>query len=142
MTHHQIRTRLFSVKARKRLGKFNQYGQQQYGFSNYGTEDVKIYWARDEDGNPIETEELPATVVNGVYKSEKIGGKRVTTRYDLYITRNPRTEAQQENRAKMTAAVEAWQALTDEQKEPYRTRASRRNFSGYNLFLREYMLTA
>ena len=52
---------------------------------------------------------------------------------------NKQTEPQQTNRAKMAAAVLAWQNLTDEQKRVYNERVERLNMSGYNLFIRDYL---
>jgi len=49
------------------------------------------------------------------------------------------TDAQQARREKFAAAVAAWQSLTPEQKEVYNKKAMRKNMSGYNLYLSEYM---
>jgi len=133
--------KLFSFAPRKRVGKYNQYGQQQFGFSNYGDEDIKLYRVSNGDGTYGETEDIPAIQITGIYRSQVINGKRVYFRDPMYIPANPRTVAQQANRAKMADAVSAWQALTEEQKAPYNLRAKRKNMSGYNLCLREYLRT-
>lgn len=54
-----------------------------------------------------------------------------------YAPSNPRTPAQQANRAKFAAAVAGWDNLTTEQKNAYNKRASRRGQIGRWLYLRE-----
>lgn len=76
----------------------------------------------------------------GIYQMMPINGRRVCifrNFYDYVITR---TEAQQARRSKFASAVEAWQNLSAEQKETWRQKAWGRMMSGYNLYLREYML--
>ena len=63
-------------------------------------------------------------------------------RMRFYQPGNPRSELQQANRDKLSSAVLAWQGLTNEQKLVYRNRAIRESLSGYNLFLREHMLSS
>jgi len=53
--------------------------------------------------------------------------------------RNPRTEKQTCNRDKFTLAVQAWQDLSETEKDKYRYRARRKRYYGYNLFISEYM---
>jgi hypothetical protein len=53
---------------------------------------------------------------------------------------NPRTVLQQANRSVFADAVSSWQILTDEQKLAYNKNAVGKHMSGYNLFIREYML--
>lgn len=75
----------------------------------------------------------------GIYQRQPTSKGQIVRRLKLYAPTNPQTEAQQANRQKVADAVEAWQALTDEQKNQYNTRAKRRPFSGYNLFVKEYL---
>lgn len=49
------------------------------------------------------------------------------------------TPAQLAQRAKITAAVQAWHALTPEQKEAWEPAGTKRKMSGYNAFLSDYM---
>lgn len=58
--------------------------------------------------------------------------KKPTPRYT-------RTAGQDEVRNKFTAAKEAWNALTPEEKASYNTEAAPLLITGYNLFLREYI---
>ena len=58
-----------------------------------------------------------------------------------YAPTNPRTVTQQNNRARMNAAVAAWQDLTDEQKFAYNHRGNKLSRRGYNLFISEWLQT-
>jgi len=51
------------------------------------------------------------------------------------IPRNPRTEAQQKNRACFAEAVSIWQCLTEKEKSRYNRMAAGKPLSGYNLFI-------
>ena len=50
------------------------------------------------------------------------------------------TPAQQVARAKFTAGHDAWILLTEEQKDVYRERAKGYALTGYNVFMKEYIL--
>jgi hypothetical protein len=78
----------------------------------------------------------------GIYHTMPTSKGRITRRLKLYSPRNPQSEAQQANRAKITAAVLSWKNLTNEQKEVYNIRAEGKPFSGYNLFIKEYLLSS
>lgn len=62
----------------------------------------------------------------------------------LYEPTNPRTSFQQANRSKFASAISTWQALPEETKDEWRSAAKWRRrhmaMSGYNLFIRRYML--
>ncbi|HPJ34886.1 MAG TPA: hypothetical protein PK358_08645 [Spirochaetota bacterium] len=53
----------------------------------------------------------------------------------LTIPLNPRTEAQQKNRASFAEAVKLWQQLSEKEKTRYNKKAARKPMSGYNLFI-------
>ena len=48
---------------------------------------------------------------------------------------NPRTQAQQKNRATFADAVKLWQELPPEERIIYNRKALRKPYSGYNLFI-------
>jgi hypothetical protein len=77
----------------------------------------------------------------GIYQTMPTSKGRITKRLKLYSPFNPRTEAQQANRQKITNAVLAWQNLTDEQKNLYNERAIGKPFTGYNIFIKEHLLS-
>ena len=112
-------TRPYSLQVRKRLGRSSEYGQKIYGKYQYGQYNALF----------------------GIYQVRTQGGKQQTILSPFYIPSNPQTAAQQTNRAKMTAAVLAWQGLTPEQKEVYNQKAKYKNLSGYNLYLQEHLLS-
>lgn len=57
--------------------------------------------------------------------------------YDYVITRTP---AQQEKRAKFRDAVAAWQGASEDVKSEFNHLAKSYHMSGYNLFLRRFMM--
>lgn len=52
---------------------------------------------------------------------------------------DPKTKKQQARRQKMARAVSAWHDLPESEKEKYRAKARNQRYSGYNLFIKEYM---
>jgi len=76
----------------------------------------------------------------GIYQMMPINGKRVCIRRDFYEYVITHTPAQQARREKFAAAVAGWQSLTDEEKSVYNKKASGKPMSGYNWFLRNFML--
>ena len=106
-------------KIRGKLGAPSAYGTRDYGAHEYGSGAKTI----------------------GIYQVRTRFGGRVQVKEKYYVPTNPQTGPQQTNRAKMTAAVIAWQALTPEQKEIYNENAKNKSYSGYNLFLSEYLLS-
>lgn len=62
-------------------------------------------------------------------------------RMAYYLPTNPRTRDQQAWRSVYADAVDAWQALTDDQKATWRRQAQRTYLNGYCLFLQDYLLT-
>lgn len=66
--------------------------------------------------------------------------KSYYVRMRMYRPTNPRTVKQQAGRTKFQEAVAAWQAMSTEEREPWRQRAVRKSRRGRNLFIQEYML--
>lgn len=58
----------------------------------------------------------------------------------FYKPTNPNTSLQQNYRDWFAKAIIEWRALTEEQKAEYNVRAKNLTLSGYNLFIREFML--
>lgn len=64
-------------------------------------------------------------------------------RHDLQLRRHVvptdyRTEAQVRCRARLAAATAAWQALSEPERESWRTLARKRRMTGFNLFVRDF----
>lgn len=74
----------------------------------------------------------------GIYQQRHTLKGVKTIRMKFYTPTNPRTVPQQANRTKFANAMAAWQGLTEEEKEVYRTRAKKRSMFGWGLFIREY----
>ncbi len=79
--------------------------------------------------------------VYGIYQVRTKWGKHIQVKEKFYVPKNPQTGPQQANRQKLTDAVAAWQALTDQQKAVYNKNAIGKGMSGYNLFLSEYLFS-
>ena len=131
--------KLFSIFPKKRFGLYRLFGTAQMGHSNYGNED--LYFNRTGFGVASFGDDIFGNVIllSGIYRTDNVTGRTKFYREPFYLTKNPRTEAQQANRQKFADAVAAWQGLTSEQKNQYNIKAKGRHMSGYNLFLREYL---
>ncbi len=68
------------------------------------------------------------------------GHTRKQDTYPYVVPNNPRTPLQQNNRQKFQAAMVAWTALPPDQKAIYEQRATGRDLTGKNLYVRAYML--
>ena len=108
-----------AIQTRKKLGRSSEYGQKLYGKFEYGEQDDKF----------------------GIYQIRSRYNGSIIVKENFYWPTNPQTETQQAHRQKLTDGVAAWQALTNNQKEIYNERARYKPYSGYNLFLREYLLS-
>lgn len=119
-----------SVVQRGKVGDFARYGKVYYGHAKYGLsfEEAGIYQMRT-----IKMGE-PSVGTKYHYKKRPI-------RMKFYQPTGEPSAEQTTLRNKFGDAIVAWQALTAEQKMVYHTRAVGLRMSGYNLFLREYMLS-
>ncbi len=126
--------KLFSFIPRRRFGRHRCYGRSMFGHSVYGEDEI-IFMSEDKDGNPKEIQ------LTGIYRTSNAGGVTKVFRDPYYITRNPRYAPQQSWRGIFADAVLAWQNLTEEDKELYNQRVMNKNLSGYNLFLKQYLLS-
>ena len=145
-------SRLISADARKKFSSPNQYGYIIYGVSRYGhfNEYAGIYNVRRLY---VPTPNQYGYIIYGV---SRYGQKqdssavdhflprpsgRVHVRKRFYVPTNPQTVPQQANRTKFANAVSAWQILNAGQKEAYRIKSSGKHMSGYNLFIREFLIS-
>ncbi|MFA5360330.1 MAG: hypothetical protein WC349_05275 [Patescibacteria group bacterium] len=79
---------------------------------------------------------------HGVYKMQhcKEGYIPVKTKFRV-TNKKTITPAYIASQNKFAGAIPAWRALTAEQKAVYNNRAKRKLMYGYNLFIKEYMLS-
>jgi len=75
----------------------------------------------------------------GVYQMRRYGNEIVCTREKFYQVADQFKGNRPVSQAKFAAAVLAWQNLTTQKKMRYNELAVGRHFSGYNLFIRDYM---
>ncbi len=133
--------KLFCVFPKKKFGLFRLFGTSQFAHSNYGDED--IYFNRTGYGVASFGNDIFANIIllSGIYRTDNVTGTTKFYREPFYITKNPRYAPQQANRAKMAAAVSAYKVLTPAEKMLYHKAAIGKRMSGYNLFLKEYLLS-
>ena len=122
--------KLLTILPNKRFGKHRCYGRGMFAFSEYGVDEIVCFPDRDV---PIE--------FSGIYRRDNVSGKVKHYREPYMIPYNPRTVSQQANRQILADGVLAWQGLTEEQQNQYNINAKGKHMSGYNLFLREYLLS-
>lgn len=133
--------KLFSNDVRYKLGKHRFYGRSVFCSSRYGEDDIFLIFfpfGKAEFGKCIFGDYF---IFTGIYRRDNVSGYLRYYRENYYCTRNPRTEKQQANRMKMRDAVYAWKNLTNDEKIAYNVRAKNRHLSGFNLFIREYLLS-
>jgi hypothetical protein len=134
--------KLLSHIPKKRFGLFREYGASQFGYSVYGEGPIYIIidkgppvkYLSDKAGNPIN--------FAGIYRTDNVTGITRYYREPYYITKNPRYAPQQAWRQIFADAVLAWQGLTPAEKAVYNIKAKGKRMSGYNLFLKEYLLSS
>ena len=133
--------KLLSMIPKKRFGVFSKWGMSQMGFTNFGDDDVySILTCLGVAAFGVD-KFADFILLSGIYRTDNVTGEVKYYREPYYITRNPRTDEQQTNRQKYADGVAAWQALTSDEKNQYNIRAKGKRMSGYNLFLKEYMLS-
>jgi hypothetical protein len=111
--------KLKSHVSRQKIGKPNGYGRAIFGWSRYGEKNLYA----------------------GLYRVRHFFGKLYQEKMFFYPYVITNTAPQSARRSTFADAVAAWQALTTPDKNIYRRRAVGRHMFGYQLFLREYMLT-
>ncbi len=133
--------KLVSYIPSKRMGKHRAYGRSMFAFSEFGDDDIYLVLLPYGVASFGEINFGEHLVFSGIFRRNNETGKVKYYRLDYYIPKNPRSAPQQTQRGKMTAAVLAWQGLTAPQKEVYNKNAIGKRMSGYNFFLKEYLLS-
>ena len=109
---------LIGVLVRGKLGSPQEYGVREYGDCEYGDDDD----------------------VYGIYQVRTRWGGHVQVKMKFYTPANPQTVPQQAHRALFADAVSAWQVLNDDEKNAYDEEAEGLPLSGFNLFMKEYLV--
>jgi hypothetical protein len=95
-----------------------------------------------ENGGKIKLNVALGHSTFGIYRVQKIKGKRISLQQKFYVPYVSPESGVHVYRAKFAAGVLAWQGLTTAQKMVYNKRVKRLPLSGYNLFLREFLLAS
>ena len=133
--------KLFSIRPKKIFSRFRKFGTSQFARTHYGCDD--LYFILTDFGISTFGIDKYANIIllSGIYRTDNVTGRTKFYREPYYITKNPRTETQQANRQKLADGVAAWKVLTPDEKNEYNIKAKGKHMSGYNLFLREYLLS-
>lgn len=67
--------------------------------------------------------------------------KRISIVKKFFISKDPQTEEQTEQRNLYSEGVTSWNSLTEEQKEYWGEESEEKGITGFNLFMREYLNT-
>lgn len=130
MSRKYERPKLFSVAACKSLGRYREFGCSMYGNTLYGAGPIYLDFNEDEK---IE--------VSGVYQRRYNQGRKIYVRERFYFPKYPNTVAQLATRQAMRDAMLAWKNLTDEEKSVYNIRAKGKSYYGFNLYVKEFILS-
>lgn len=119
---------MFSLEYRGSIGRGTGFGKLRFSKANFGdTRRIAGTYQRRRTSNrrdryhPTDNPEYPVIAMRS------------------YRPTYTNTELQAENRAKLAAAVAYWQNLTDEEKSIYNERGSKRQMSGYNVAVSDFM---
>lgn len=141
MAKHFSRRPLFGQLARGRFSKRSGFGEAFFGNSEFGAEDILTIPAPFGRALFGEVEFGDVEILSGIYQTRETDFGKVPVRMAMYCPRNPRTETQQAQRAKYTAGALSWAPLSEAEKEVFKLRAFGQKMSGYNLFVKEYLLS-
>lgn len=119
MARRTVVQQIFAFEARGKFGRPASFGRALCGYNLLGLEDALC----------------------GIYQKKTFANGRDISFMRYYRPKNPRSVAQQANRARFAAAMSGYQALTDEQKLAYSKKAKRLGLNAWNLFIRDYMRT-
>ena len=106
----------------------NGYGIQEYGFSQYGANNIRfgVYQKRFSHWKIVG-------------EKRKWYGKTFVIREKFFGEKKSQTEAQVICRNKFKTGMEAWRALTNEQRQEYNIKGHKIRLHGVNLFLKNWL---
>ncbi|MBA7681184.1 hypothetical protein ES703_89521 [subsurface metagenome] len=111
-----------------------------FGLANFGMEYYDFGIGVEARGTISKIKTYRVRTGNGYYGS--ILGQQYQDEMDYKVVTDPKTDNQQANRDKFRQAEAGAMALTEEQREPYKTRAKEEGgVSWLNIFIRDYMLS-
>ncbi len=131
--------RFFDSTTYGREGRPYKFGEKRYALFRYGREEPLLFIGNDDTGTEWHGEDITPISRFGIYRRFTQGPTRRIVKNRFYIPANPRTVPQQARRTVYANGVTAWQALTNPQKAIYNERAKGKPYSGYNLYMQEYL---
>jgi hypothetical protein len=111
------------------------FGVQRYGF---GAENYLRYYGQNFFGVSLYGNEFDP---RGIYQVRHCKDGKRTIKMKYYRPGPSDSEVQATNRQKFADAITAWHNLTNEQKAVYNRRAVGKNCTGFNLKIKEYMVS-
>lgn len=143
---------LLGMQVRKKVGRATQYGRSIRGYLHYGEEQPVLGPGQYGVASPGKERYGQVQMPWGVYRvrhvrekffeaGDKERGEQYIQKNEFYIPANPQSVPQQTNRAKYAAAIVGWQGLTSSQKDVYNKKAEGKKMSGFNIYIREHMLS-
>ena len=141
-----------AVRIRKKWGKDginstkSQYGGSTFGRDIFGAESEFRFGAVfgvgvfgiDDFGAATQVQ---TDLFAGIYQQRKCREGKITIREKFYVPTQTWSQAKEDSQNKFKAAISAYQILTESEKLVYHRRAVGMHLSGYNLFIKEYMLS-
>jgi hypothetical protein len=76
----------------------------------------------------------------GIYQRRHRGKKIIIVKEKIYSPTNNHLENQEIWRGVFAAGVEAWQGLTQDEKNQYNKKAESRHIEGFNLFMKRWLI--
>lgn len=141
-----------AVKIRKKWGKDginstkSQFGNSTFGRDIFGAEANWNFGALfgiavlgiDDYGASAQ---IQTDLFAGIYQQRKCREGKITIREKFYVPTQRYTDKAIAARIKYGLARKAWAPLTAGQKLVYNKRAVGHHYNGYNLFIKEFMLS-
>jgi hypothetical protein len=134
-----LNEKIFSNTPRQKIGIPSYFGERIFGQSHFGQEYMELsqhQFGQKRFGLSFYGDNL---TFDGVFHSRHRPAGLIYVREKYYWPKPARNEAQNISRNKFADAVTAYQALSTSQKAGYKLQCRYKKFTGYNLFLSEYL---
>ena len=125
----------------KKLGRNREYGRGMFAEAVYGEENDFIEYAIYGVSSYGEEKYGNRMLVSGIFRKDGTTAKGGTYLEPYYIPYDPKSEDQLARRGVFGDGVDAWHALTDNERAEYNEKAKGKHRSGFNAFLRQYLLS-
>lgn len=116
-TKQGLLARPYAVKIRKKWDSRTRYGKPVYGRSRFGALDG----------------------FSGIYQQRSCKEGKITILEKFYVPTDTWSQAKQDAQDKWKLAVAAYKVLTADERWVYHSRAVGKHYTGYNLYIKEFM---